>query len=81
MTEAELKTAQYAHKMKDWIFAKGRDTMYLKHNCIVGGCYFASKNKEGRWYCEECHIYAPEEIDFVADLANCEPLYRGRFFK
>lgn len=61
--------------MKDWDLQPSvarPNVKYLTHcECII-----AKRREDGSWYCPCCGIDAPEEIEFVADLANCEP-YTG----
>jgi len=67
--------------MKDWKIVKGYvpilrhacDNDFRHHPCTGFGCW-CDTDKQGRWYCPGCHALAPEEIQFCADLARCDPL-------
>jgi len=56
--------------MNGWYLTKGKFGPYLKHDCaFLHGAHFGSTDEQGRWYCSSCKALAPEEMDFIADLA------------
>ncbi len=65
--------------MKDWKIERIEDRPFrviLWHLCE--GKHWASKNWQG-WYCNICNQKPPREIEFAADLADCEPLYSADY--
>ncbi len=55
--------------MKAWNLLKGPSDTFLTHYCAnkTSLCEVSLKG----WHCPECGEIPPEEIQFVADLANC----------
>ncbi len=75
--------------LKEWNIADGHasgiDRKVLTHRCGINYewamdiesdevNHWASKTPAG-WYCGLCNAVPPEEIQFIADLANCWPLH------
>ncbi len=67
--------------MKDWELKKqsgsslsfDRDwgRYYLIHHHRYHGFAAVRWNPDGHWYCVRCKERAPEEMQFVAELAGC----------
>lgn len=58
--------------LSDWGLSAGEyGYRRLLHDCAenLNFRHMCSKDLDGRWYCEGCRTCAPEEIQFIADLA------------
>lgn len=70
--------------MKDWTLAPSvninrKKLMHhcaIKEPCNVLPWYWCELHDMGFWFCGRCWARAPEEINFVAALANCVSNYR-----
>ncbi len=64
------KTTGVYEGVKNWHLRPsnwGKDLMH-QH---FGTFWLCNKHKDGYWYCFKCGTVAPEEIQFIADLAPC----------
>jgi hypothetical protein len=66
--------------MKDWLIDKSmlpRKYLVHIHSKTKEDC---TKIRGGYWVCMNCLEFAPEEIGFIADLAECYIYHTKNYF-